>query len=462
MYNIKNKKGLIFIIPVKKNEIYTAKISALSSDGSGIAKISGYTLFVPQAIPGDEAEILVLKTKTNYGYAKLKRIISPSPHRIDSPCPHFQKCGGCQLMAMDYNYQLEQKCAFVKDALLRIGGVYTDVDILGMETPFEYRNKMVFPFDKSGNWGFYRERSHDVIPLSSCLLGDKLASDIMNAVSDYMKKYGVSAYDEESHTGIIRRVFIRNTKSEFIVVISANSNSLPHCSELIKAVCSVSQKISGIVLNINKDRTNLVLGDKNVLLWGKSTLSAHLLGLEYEISPESFFQVNPVQTEKLYSLALSFADIKEDDCVLDIYCGIGTITLSSAKTAKRAVGVEIVEKAIENAKENAKRNKIKNADFYCGKAENLVPRLLESGFSPDIVILDPPRKGSDEATLSAIAKAEPKRIVYISCNPATLARDVKFLEGLGYKLKKATAVDMFPHTAHVETVILMSKKSEGL
>lgn len=365
-------------------------------------------------------------------------------------------------MTMDYKFQLEQKCGFVKDALLRIGGIDTEVDILGMETPFAYRNKMVFPFDKNGNWGFYRERSHDVIPLSNCILGDKLTSSIMNAVSGYMKKYGISAYDEEAHTGIIRRVFIRNTENEFIVVISANADFLPNHDELIKSIRSVSGKISGIALNINKKRTNLVLGDKNVLLWGKGTLSAHLLGLEYEISPESFFQVNPVQTEKLYSLALHFADIKKDDCVLDIYCGIGTITLSSAKTAKKAIGVEVVEKAIENAKENAKRNGIENAEFYCGKAENLVPKLVESGFSPDIVILDPPRKGSDEATLSAIVKAEPERIVYISCNPATLARDVKFLGRLGYKLQKATAVDMFPHTAHCETVAVLTKQQTDL
>ena len=449
---------MIFIIPVKKNEICKVKISALSSSGSGIAKVSGYTLFIPQTVPGDEAEVLVLKTKTNYGYAKLKSIIAPSAHRIESPCPHFEKCGGCQLMTADYTFQLEQKRGFVKDALLRIGGIDTEVDILGMDRPFEYRNKMVFPFDKDGNWGFYRERSHDVVPLSGCLLGDKLAGSIMNAVCDYMKKYGVSAYDEDVHNGIIRRVFIRNTENEFIVVISANADFLPRSGELINMLCSVSEKIAGIILNVNKKKTNLVLGDKNLLLWGKGTLSARLLGLNYEISPESFFQVNPVQTEKLYSLALNFADIKKDDSVLDIYCGIGTITLSASKSAKKAIGVEIVEKAIENAKENAKRNGIKNAEFYCGSADDVVPKLLENGFLPDVVILDPPRKGSDEATLSAIVKSSPKRIVYVSCNPATLARDAKFLEQLGYKLKKATAVDMFPHTAHVETVASFTKQ----
>ena len=449
---------MIYIIPVKKNEKVKVTVSAVSSDGSGIAKISGYALFIPQTVTGDEAEILVLKTKANYGYAKLIRLISPSPSRVSAPCPHFEKCGGCQLMMADYGYQTELKRGFVKDALLRIGGIYADVDIAGMDEPLRYRNKMVFPFDKNGNWGFYRERSHDVVPLSDCLLGDELCAKVMDAVSGYMKTCGVPAYNEEAHTGVIRRVFMRNTEKELVVVISANADFLPSKDKLISKVRAVSDKISGIVLNVNKKRTNLVLGDKNVLLWGKGTLSASLLGLKYEISPESFFQVNPVQTEKLYSLALDFADISENETVLDIYCGIGTITLSAAKRAKRAIGVEIVEKAVENARENAEKNGIDNAEFYCGEAENLVPELIESGASPDVVILDPPRKGSDEATLSAIASAKPERIVYVSCNPATLARDAKFLEERGYKVKKAAAVDMFPHTAHVETVALLSNE----
>ena len=448
---------MIFIIPVKKNDKITVTVSALSSSGSGIAKVSGYTLFIPQTLPEDLAEVLVLKTKSSYGYAKLIKLISPSPHRTAVPCPHFEKCGGCQLMMADYEYQKEAKRSFVENALSRIGGIDTKVDTVGADTPFRYRNKMIFPFDKKGNWGFYRERSHDVIPLSDCLLGDELNKDIMNAVADYMKKYDISPYDEENHTGIIRRVFIRNSGKEFIVIISANADFLPHSDKFTAALRAVSDKISGIILNINKKRTNLVLGDKNAALWGKSTLSASLLGLKYEVSPESFLQVNPAQTERLYSLALDYADIKDSDTVLDIYCGIGTITLSAAKKSMRAIGVEIVEKAIENAQENAERNAIQNAEFYCGKAENIVPELLEKGISPDIVILDPARKGSDEKTLTAIAEAVPRKIVYVSCNPATLARDLKFLAGLGYEVKKATAVDMFPNTAHIETVVLLTK-----
>lgn len=450
---------MIFIIPVEKNHEYTVKIESLSSEGSGIARVCGYTLFVPQTVPEDEVRVLVLKTKSSYGYAKVLEVVSPSKRRTESPCAHFSKCGGCQLMCLSYEEQLNFKKQTVKDALLRLGGIDICPDIIGMDTPYRYRNKMVFPIDKAGNWGFYRERSHDVIPLSDCLLGDKINSDIMNTISEYMKKYNVSVYDEISHKGIIRRGFIRNAKDEIMVVISANADDIPHKDTLISSLQSVSPKIKSIILNVNKKRTNLVLGDKNVTLWGKDRLSASLLDIEYEISPHSFFQVNPIQTEKLYGKAIEFADISKNDTVLDVYCGIGTISLTAAKNAKSVIGVEIVPEAIADAKENAKRNKIENAEFYCSAAEDIVPQLIADGETPDIVILDPPRKGSDEKTLFAIANASPKRIVYVSCNPATLARDAKFLESNGYEIEKVTAVDMFPQTTHVESVALLCRKN---
>ena len=400
---------------------------------------------------------MILKTNKNYGYAKAVNIITPSPLRTEPPCPHFSKCGGCQLMAISYDAQLEFKRNVVKDALLRLGKIDLNPDILGMEVPERYRNKMVFPFSGNSDWGFYRQRSHDVIPLSDCLLGDRLCGEIMDTISSHIKKYNIPVYNEEAHKGILRRAFLRTTKDEIMVVISANADSIPKSGELIDAIRKISPKVSSIILNINKKRTNLVLGDKNVTLWGKDVLSANLCGLSYEISPHSFFQVNPTQTEKLYNKAIEFADIGENDRVLDIYCGIGTISLTAAKCAKSVIGVEIVPEAIENAKENAIRNGIENAEFYCFAAEDIVPQLLADGESPDIVILDPPRKGSDEATLSAIAKAQPKRIVYVSCNPATLARDAQFLENHGYKAEKVTAVDMFPHTVHVESVMLFTQ-----
>lgn len=451
-------KGLIIIFPVEKNKEYTVKIESLSSEGSGIAKIDGYTLFVPQTVRGDTVRILVLKTKSAYGYAKALEIVEPSKKRCAPPCPHFSKCGGCQLMALDYGAQLEFKKNVVRDALLRIGGIDIDVDIIGMDDPFRYRNKMVFPFDNRADWGFYRERSHDVIPLRDCLLGSGDCAEIMNTISDFIKTHKIPVYDEKSHTGVIRRAFIRSTKSEHMVIISANSDALPHKDELVAALREVSPKIRGIILNINKKRTNLVLGDKNVTLWGRDVLKTELCGLEYNVSPHSFFQVNPVQTETLYDTAIKFADISQNDSVMDIYCGIGTISLTAARYAKSVIGVELVPQAIENARENAARNNIENAEFHCAAAEDIVPELIKNGQRPDIVILDPPRKGSDEKTLASIAAALPERIVYVSCNPATLARDAKFLCANGYRSEKATAVDMFPHTAHVETVLLFVKQ----
>ncbi len=402
--------------------------------------------------------ILVLKTKSSYGYGKVLEILKPSPDRIDPPCLHFSKCGGCQLMTIDYEKQLDFKRSTVRDALLRIGGIDTDPDIIGMDNPVRYRNKMVFPFDRKGYWGFYRERSHDVVPLKDCLLGDNLNTHIMNTLSEFIKKYNIPVYDEITHTGLIRRGFIRSAQGKFMVIISAAADKIPHSDELVDTLRNVSDDIVSIILNINKKRTNLILGDKNITLWGRDRLKAQLCGLEYEISPHSFFQVNPIQTEKLYQTAVDFAEISCNDLVMDIYCGIGTISLTAAKAAKSVIGVEIVPQAIEDAKSNAVRNGIDNAEFFCSAAEEIVPQLLKEGKSPDVVILDPPRKGSDEKTLSAIAAAHPKRIVYVSCNPATLARDAKFLTSNGYEVTKTTAVDMFPFTTHVECVVQLCRE----
>lgn len=360
-------------------------------------------------------------------------------------------------MTLDYSEQLEFKKRIVSDAMMRIGKIDVSPEIIGMNPPERYRNKMVFPIGKDGSWGFYRERSHDVVPLKDCLLGDSLNAEIMNVISRHIVRFNIPVYDEITHKGIIRRAFIRSSDREIMVVISANSESIPHERELIECLRDISDKITGIILNVNTRRTNLVLGEKNITLWGKDKLSAELCGLKYEISPHSFFQVNTVQTEKLYRRAMEYAAISKDDTVMDVYCGIGTISLTAAKMADKVIGIEIVPHAIEDAKRNALNNGIKNAEFYCSAAEDIVPVLVERGERPSVVILDPPRKGSDEGTLTAIIKAQPKRIVYVSCNPATLARDAKFLTGGGYSVQKITAVDMFPYTTHVECVVLMSR-----
>lgn len=369
-------------------------------------------------------------------------------------------------MHINYQAQLDIKKNFVNSAIARIGKAedFEIDEIIGMQDPFRYRNKMIFPCgaDKNGDisFGFFRERSHDLIPLSDCIIGDEINFKILDCIKEHMKQYRISAYDEKTHSGIVRRVFIRHSHNtgEIMIVISAASRSLSHYESLITRLRGVSDKIAGIILNVNKEKNNLVLGKEDILLYGKSEITDYICGLKYTISPHSFFQVNPTQTGILYKKAIEYADISSSDIVLDIYCGIGTISLFAAKYAERVIGVEIVTQAIENAKQNAIENNINNAQFYASDAQRIVPQLISNGLSPNVVILDPPRKGSDEATLSAITSAAPERIVYVSCNPATLARDMNFLKARNYVPIKGCCVDMFPHTTHVECVVCLTLK----
>lgn len=448
------------MIPVEKNKEYIVDIESVTNEGNGVCRIDGYTVFVPMTAAGDKARIRIVKTKPSYGFGKLVGLAAASPVRTEPVCANFRRCGGCQLMHIDYSEQLKIKSDTVNDALRRIGGIsgYIFDGIIGMAEPYKYRNKMIFPIGRGKNGspaaGFYAAGSHDIVPLTGCAIGPDICSHIIRAVTSYAKMYGISVYDEQTHSGILRRIFIRGSKNcgEYMVVISVNSDSLPHTDKLTEMLTDGHGEITGILLNINKKRTNLVLGEKNILIYGKERLTDVLCQNTFEISVHSFFQVNPVQTEKLYDTAIRYAAITAEDRVMDIYCGIGTISLACAKYAKCVTGIEIVPEAIEDAKNNAAANGISNAAFYAADAADIVPRLIKDGAAPDIVILDPPRKGSDEKTLGAITSALPKRIVYVSCNPATLARDVKFLTQNGYTADRVTAVDMFPHTAHVETV----------
>jgi len=449
---------------LKKNGVYEIEITDVTSEGNGVGKINDFVVFVPGTVTGDVAEVKIIKLQKSYGYGKLINIITPSDKRIKPQCMAFSKCGGCSLMHIKYDYQTEIKKGIIENALRRIGGIEHGVDeMLGAENQFRYRNKMIFPVGEDRNGeivcGFYRERSHDIIPLDDCYLGCEVNGEIMEAVKEYMKECRVSAYDEKLHKGEIRRIFTRvgAVSGEIMVVISANAESLPGKDVLVERIRKISDKIVSIILNVNTKKTNLVLGDKNKVLFGKERIKDTLCGVKYEISPHSFYQINHAQTEKLYGKALEYAEIEKDDVVMDIYCGIGTISFSAAKMAGKVIGVEIVPQAIADARENAGRNGIENAEFYCADAADLVPWLIKNGVNPDVVILDPPRKGSDEKTLTAIMTAEPKRIVYVSCNPATLARDLKFLEENGYKVDKVCGVDMFANTSHVETVVLLSQ-----
>lgn len=452
---------------VEKNKDYTVTVESVSSDGSGVARIDGFTVFIPQTVDGDTALIQIVKVNKSFAYGRLLELLIPSPKRCETVCSAYKRCGGCQLRHVRYEEQLIIKKGIIENAMRRIGG-FTEFKadgVVGMESPDRYRNKMVFPVGDSAGGvicGFYAQRSHDIIPLEDCALCDELCGDINSAVISYMNECGVRAYDECCHSGTVRRIFVRKSFSEgeFMVVVSVNADNLPHREKLVQRLRRVSDRIVSIILNINKEKNNLVLGRKNVTLWGCDRICDTLCGIKFMISAQSFFQINPVQTEKLYSKALELADLDGTQTVMDIYCGIGTISLCVARKAKRVIGVEIVKQAIEDAKENALNNNIKNVQFYADSAENIVPKLIAQGEAPDTVILDPPRKGSDEATLGAIARANPQKIVYVSCNPATLARDARFLADNGYIITSAQGFDLFPHTTHVETVILMERKND--
>lgn len=451
---------------MKKNDKLILDITDITNEGMGVGHADGMAVFVPFTAVGDQIEALVVKVKSSYAYGKCINIIKSSENRAEPFCAAFKKCGGCQLMHMTYSSQLETKKKFIYDALTRLGGQDKNlqIDMIGATDITGYRNKMVYPIgeDKDGKTvcGFYAQRSHSIVPLKSCTLGMGDDSVIISTVLEYMKKYKVKPYNEEKHKGSVRRIFIRRGRysGETMVVISANSKTLPKEDELAASLKESDNTITSVILNINEKRTNLVLGDSNRVLFGKPFITDTLCGNDYEISPHSFFQVNPVQTENLYNKAIEYAEISDTDTVFDIYCGIGTISLTAAKSAKKVIGVEIVEEAIKNAKQNTVANGVSNAEFYAGSAEEIVPKLVKSGEKPDIVILDPPRKGSDNITLSTIISAKPKRIVYVSCNPATLARDIKILNQGGYTLEKVMGVDMFANSVHVESVALLSKK----
>ena len=454
------------MIPVDKNKEYEVLIESVSGDGNGIAHIGGFAVFVPMCAAGDRLRIKIVKVKEHYAFARIEEIISPSEFRIEPECPHYKLCGGCNLMHIDYNAQLQIKLDTVRNALTRIGGVNGNIaaEIAGMENAEGYRNKMVFPagmINGEIQFGFYRSRSHDLVPVNKCFISDAISESILVAVKKYMEISHTSVYDEKTKKGSVRRVFIRKgfSSGEIMVVICAANKKLKEKELLIKLLREVSGNICSIMLNIHTNPDNLILGEKNILLWGKEYIEDILCGLKYKISPHSFFQVNPVQTEILYNTVIQTAELNGNEKLLDVYCGIGTMSVMSAKYVKEVVGVEIVEQAVKDAEENAKINKTDNCRFIAGKAENVVPALMQSGFSPDVAIIDPPRKGCDTSTLNALISSSAEKIIYVSCNPSTLARDIKYFCINGFVLRSAKAVDMFPNTTHVEVVVLLCRSN---
>ncbi len=456
----------------KKDDILETVIEDMSTDGLGVGKIDGYTLFVKDAVIGDTCIVKVMKAKKNYAYAHLEEVNNPSSFRITPLCKNAKACGGCQLQAMSYEAELQFKENKVENNLIRIGGFSKEFiesikePIVGMETPYRYRNKAQYPVgtDKNGKpvTGFYAGRTHSIIPNTDCLLGKERNKDILEAVLSFMEKKGIAAYDEESGKGIIRHILIREgfKTGEVMVCIIANADKIPYEEELGEMLFAMPG-IKSVVLNINKENTNVILGNKTKVIKGEETIMDYLGDLSFKISAPSFYQVNPVQTEKLYTKALEYADLHGEESVWDLYCGIGTISLFMANKAKKVYGVEIVPEAIEDAKENAKRNGIENAEFFVGKAEEVLPEFYENETSdmctPDVIVVDPPRKGCDEKCLETMLKMEPDRIVYVSCDSATLARDLKILCEEKYELKAWQCYDQFSRTVHVEVCCLLER-----
>lgn len=443
---------------------FELKIESISSDGNGVGHIDSIAVFVPYTAVGDLVCVRVKEVKKNYIAAEVVEIITPSPGRVDVKCERYYECGGCVLMHMNYEAQLEAKKGIIENAMRRIGGFkdFTVSNMYGMDEPWRYRNKMVFHAGRDGDrnvFGFYAPKSHRVIPLGDCLTGAAENEGIIRAVTEYMDEAGLSVYDEKSGKGTVRMIFVRKSaqNGDTMVVLSVNATKLAKTELLVEKLKSACTTLASVILNVNTEKRSHGLGMKNITLYGADFIEDDISGVKFRISPHSFFQINPVMTEKLYSKAIEMAQLTGSERVMDIYCGIGTISLLAAKSAGAVTGVEIVEKAIEDARENAVRNGIENATFFADSAQNIVPKLIESGERPDVVILDPPRKGSDSETLGAILKVKPKRIVYVSCNPATLARDARVLCDGGYEIENACGFDQFSHTHHVETIVLMSR-----
>ena len=450
----------------RKNDIVTLEIVDCGTDGEGIGKADGFTVFVKDAVIGDTVTAKIMKAKKNYGYGRLMEILKPSPYRVEPVCPSARQCGGCQLQAVSYEEQKVFKEKKLRGHLERIGG-FCDLPmepLIGMDEPYHYRNKAQFPVGRNKEdriiTGFYAGRTHAIIENRDCALGIPQNKEILDIVIAHMEKYGITSYDEMTGKGLVRHIFVRYGffTGELMVCLIINGQDLPHQKELIEKLREIPGMTS-ISLNINKKRSNVILGDKVKTIWGQEYITDKIGDISYEISPLSFFQVNPKQTWKLYSKALEYADLHGEETVWDLYCGIGTISLFLAQQAKFVRGVEIVPAAIDDAKRNAQINNIENVEFFVGKAEEVLPREYEkNGVYADVIVVDPPRKGCDEMLLKTILKMQPKRVVYVSCDSATLARDLRFLCDNGYELKKVCGVDQFPQTVHVETVVLLGRK----
>lgn len=451
---------------LSKDKMYVVEIVDIGQGGVGIGKFEGFTVFVDGGLVKDKIKVKITKSKKNYAVGEIVDILESSPYRVERKCSKkLKECGGCQIQELDYKEQLNLKTNEVKQVISRIGKLNDVIihDALGMKDPFRYRNKAQFPIQKVDGVpviGFYKKKSHDIIPTDQCIIQHDVNDKIIKIIKTYIRAYKVSIYDEKTHTGVLRHLVtkIGFTTKEVMVVLVANGRKLPYLNELASVLKENIPGFKTLVVNVNREKTNVILGNENRIIYGNGKINDNIGDLVFEISPLSFFQVNPVQTEVLYNKALEYANLGVNDTVFDIYCGIGTISLFLAQKAKKVYGIEIVEEAIKDAKRNAQLNKLDNVEFYVGKAEEIVPKIYKQGKRANVVVVDPPRKGCDEKVLDTIVSMQPDRVVYVSCNPSTLARDLNYLDERGYKCLEVQPVDMFPHSVHIENVALIVKK----
>ena len=442
-----------------KNQEHTVTIEGYGEGGMGVARIDGRVVFVHGALRGEKCRVLILKTLKSVAFAKVLEVLEPSSERITPDCPYFPRCGGCTYRHIRYEEELRLKKQRVQDNLSRIGGSDVTVEeILGARDTLRYRNKAQYPVSKDGAVGFYRARTHEVIECEHCLLVKPVADAAAEALREYMQSCRVAGYDEKTGRGLVRHLYIRsNAAGESLVCVLVNGDKLPKEDRLVTLLRDACQKCTGIVLGTNTKKGNVILGDRYRTLWGSDRLEDTLCGKTFRLSVPSFYQVNRVQAERLYAKAIEFAGLTGQETVLDLYCGAGTITLALSDHAKKVLGAEIVPEAIDDARENAARNGVKNAEFFCGDASDVAKKLARENLRPDVITVDPPRKGLAADVVESIAEMQPGRVVYVSCDSATMARDVKRLADLGYTAQRACAVDMFPRADHVETVVLLSK-----
>lgn len=449
---------------LQKNQNVRLKIEDLNSEGAGVGRTEGMVVFVPMALPGEEVEALIIKTNKSYCVGKLLRVLQASPDRVEPPCPYFPRCGGCQLQHMSYPAQLRAKAKHTQETLQRIGHCDTTVgECLGMEQPWRYRNKAQLPIgreaDDSLSVGFFALRSHRIIDIADCMLQPEVCRRALAVVRSIIEETNTSVYDENTHRGLLRHLVVRVSRQHgtIMVMLAANGSNLPQKEIWVQRLRAALPEMVSFILNMNTQKGNIILGEKCITLWGSPTLPDRLCGLDFALAPLAFLQVNPLQAERLYGLAVEAAGLRGEEIVLDAYCGIGILTQRLAQKAKKAIGVEIVPDAIEAAKASAAQNGVSNAEFLCGACEELLPEMIQKGLRPDVLVLDPPRAGCEEKLLRAVGQADIPKIVYISCNPATLAKDMALLREYGYESHPAVCVDMFPMTGHVETVVLMER-----